>query len=316
MDNQLINMGPETPPPGTTAPGRNWVSRWLSMALIAVGIALLGAAGVMAYLNFVTASNPPPPVGMIEPASPPSLEENPLPVVVEPELPRSASSDAPPTSSPSSASVPLSLLEEADSGVVRSTQEKAPSAGASQSASEPQPEPVLSRAQRDIPSGAPARPKSAQASPAENPPTRIVAPAIDLDAKVIPVGWKQVIQDGKPVSVWEVAEYAAGWHENTSLPGNGGNIVLSGHHNIKGEVFRYIVDLEPGDTITLYADNRPYTYTVESRFVVRDKGMPEEQRRENGRWIGPFPDERVTLVTCWPYTDNTHRVIVIAKPAP
>jgi sortase (surface protein transpeptidase) len=22
----------------------------------------------------------------------------------------------------------------------------------------------------------------------------------------------------------------------------------------------------------------------------------------------------VTLITCWPYTNNTHRVIVIAKP--
>jgi sortase A len=75
------------------------------------------------------------------------------------------------------------------------------------------------------------------------------------------------------------------------------------------------VDLNPGDTLTLYADNRPYTYTVEARFVVPDKGVSEEQRRENARWIGPFPDERLTLVTCWPYTNNTHRVIVVAKPA-
>jgi len=142
-----------------------------------------------------------------------------------------------------------------------------------------------------------------------------VAPAINLDAEVVPVGWKQITKGGKTITVWEVAEYAAGWHQNSSLPGNGGNVVLSGHHNIKGEVFRYLVDLKPGDTVTLYADGRPYTYTVESRFVVRDKGEPEEKRRENARWIGPFPDERVTLVTCWPYTNNTHRVIVVAKPS-
>jgi sortase A len=42
--------------------------------------------------------------------------------------------------------------------------------------------------------------------------------------------------------------------------------------------------------------------------------VSEEKRLENARWIGPFPDERLTLVTCWPYTNNTHRVIVIAKP--
>jgi hypothetical protein len=86
------------------------------------------------------------------------------------------------------------------------------------------------------------------------------------------------------------------------------------HYNIKGEVFRYLVDLEPGNIITLFADGRPYTYTVESRFVAKDKGEPAEVRRENTRWIGPFPAERVTLVTCWPYTNNTHRVMVIAKP--
>jgi hypothetical protein len=44
--------------------------------------------------------------------------------------------------------------------------------------------------------------------------------------------------------------------------GGGGNIVFSKHYNIKGEVFRYLVDLEPGNIITLFDDGRPYTYTV------------------------------------------------------
>jgi sortase A len=140
-----------------------------------------------------------------------------------------------------------------------------------------------------------------------------VAPAINLDSEIVSVGWKQVLQGGKLASVWEVAEYAAGWHQNSALPGGGGNVVLSGHHNVKGEVFRYLVDLNPGDTVTLYADDRPYTYTVESRFVLRDKGISAEKRGENARWIGSFPDERLTLVTCWPYTNNTHRVVVVAK---
>ncbi|NIQ82554.1 MAG: sortase, partial [Anaerolineae bacterium] len=128
----------------------------------------------------------------------------------------------------------------------------------------------------------------------------VVIPAIELDSEVVPLGWKQIVQNGKLTSVWEVAEYAAGWHQNSALPGEVGNVVLSGHHNVKGEVFRYIVDLNPGDTITLYADDRPYTYSVESRFVVRDKGQSAEKRRENARWIGSFSDERLTLVTCWP----------------
>lgn len=151
--------------------------------------------------------------------------------------------------------------------------------------------------------------------PASSPPTRIVAPAIGLDAKVVEVGWETVEKEGRLVTVWEAANYAAGFHKSSAYPGCGGNIVISGHHNIKGEVFRYAVDLEPGDEVLLYVGEVEYRYIVEKNFILREEGVSEEQRRENAKWIGPFPDERLTLVTCWPYTGRTHRVIVIAKPA-
>jgi sortase A len=144
--------------------------------------------------------------------------------------------------------------------------------------------------------------------------SRIVGESIGLDSPVVEVGWKQVMQNSQLTNVWEVAEYAAGWHKNSMLPGQGGNIVLSGHHNIKGKVFRYIVDLEPGAVISLFTGDQRHDYTVVDKFIVKDKGEPEAIRRENAKWVGPFNEERVTLVTCWPYTNNTHRVIVIAKP--
>ena len=144
--------------------------------------------------------------------------------------------------------------------------------------------------------------------------SRIVAESIDLDSPVVEIGWKQIMQNSQLTNVWEVAEYAAGWHKNSLLPGQGGNIVLSGHHNIKGEVFRYIVDLEPGAIISLLTGDQHHDYAVVDKFIVKDKGEPEAVRRENAKWVGPFNEERVTLVTCWPYTNNTHRVIVIAKP--
>jgi len=40
-----------------------------------------------------------------------------------------------------------------------------------------------------------------------------------------------------------------------------------------------------------------------------------EERRENAKWIAPTDYERLTLVSCWPYTTYTHRLIVIAAPA-
>jgi sortase A len=92
---------------------------------------------------------------------------------------------------------------------------------------------------------------------------------------------------------------------------------MSGHHNIKGEIFRYIVDLEPGAIISLYdANQQRHDYYVEDKFIVKDKGEPEVVRRENAKWIGQFNEERLTMITCWPYNNNTHRVIVISKPLP
>jgi sortase A len=150
---------------------------------------------------------------------------------------------------------------------------------------------------------------------ATHPPDRIVAESIGLDAPVVPVGQNVVDVDGQATALWEVAEYAAGWHKGSALPGRVGNIVLSGHHNIKGEVFRHLEHLQEGDKIVLYADGRPYRYVVQLKMIVKEKGEPLAVREENARWIGPFPDERLTLVACWPYTSNTHRVIVVARPA-
>ena len=118
------------------------------------------------------------------------------------------------------------------------------------------------------------------------------------------------------MSVWDVADYAAGFHRGSAYPGHIGNTAISGHHNIKGEVFRYLVDLEPGDEVILYVGEMTYKYAVEEKLILPDKDVSAEQKRANGKWIRYFPDERLTLVTCWPYTNNTHRIIVIAKPLP
>jgi sortase A len=49
---------------------------------------------------------------------------------------------------------------------------------------------------------------------------------------------------------------------------------------------------------------------------VKERGEPVEARRQNARWMNPTEDERLTMITCWPYTSNTHRLIVVAKPVP
>jgi len=151
---------------------------------------------------------------------------------------------------------------------------------------------------------------------AASPPNRIVIPSIEVDAPVVEVGWVVVERDGQLTTEWEVADYAAGFHKGSAYPGNPGNTVLSGHNNIRGKVFRYLSDMSVDDEIILYVDDRNYHYYVESVDILPERYASAAQRTENARLIGYFPDVRLTLVTCWPYTSNTHRVVVIAKPAP
>lgn len=151
--------------------------------------------------------------------------------------------------------------------------------------------------------------------PATAPPTRLVIPAIGVDATVVPVGWHTAEEGGKLVNVWDVADYAVGWHKTSAYPGQGENVVMNGHHNIRGKVFRYLVDLAAGDEVIVYVGEMAYHYRVTEKHIVEEKNAPAEVRERNAQWIAPTGDERVTLVTCWPYTNNTHRVIVVAKPA-
>ena len=142
-------------------------------------------------------------------------------------------------------------------------------------------------------------------------PTRLVIPAIQLDAPIETVGWH--IVDG--VSQWDVPDhFAAGWLMTSATLGRAGNTALTGHHNIDGEVFRNLVKLKPGDRITLYAQGQPFFYEVQSRRILPERGQSDDVRRANARWIQPTDDERITLTTCWPYTSNTHRLIIVAKP--
>ncbi|MBN1935704.1 MAG: sortase [Anaerolineae bacterium] len=158
------------------------------------------------------------------------------------------------------------------------------------------------------PTPTPARP------PAGRPPDRIQVPSINLDATVVEVERTMMVVDGQYVSTWAVADYAAGFHSESVYPGHVGNTVLSGHNNIRGEVFRDLVDVQVGDEVVLYVGEQVYRYRVREKLVLPDRDVSLEQRQENARWIGTFPDERLTLVTCWPYTSNSHRVIVVAFP--
>ena len=294
-----------------------------SSLLIVVGVALL-ATGAWMFVQYQIEASKPPPARILE-VSVTDLTETPTP--------RPSPSPRPTVTIVFATPSPTAVSQLGDTVLlVKPTSTRVPRVSPTPEVTvtpEPSPTPTvveptveptaeaLSLESNPLVVEEPAGAEAVPASPndaAASPITRIVAETIGLDAPVIGVGWVTEDRGGVPTNIWSVADYAAGWHKNTALPGQGGNIVLSGHHNIKGEVFRYTIDLNVGDIITIYLGDQPYKYAVVDKFIVKDKGEPDAIRRENAKWIGPFNEERLTLVTCWPYTNNTHRAIVIARP--
>jgi sortase A len=144
-------------------------------------------------------------------------------------------------------------------------------------------------------------------------PKRIVIPAIDLDAPILPV--KVNYKDGDPAAQWQVpTKRAAGWHNTSALLGEIGNLVLNGHHNIRGRVFERLKDLKAGDLIFVYGDHMEVVYSVAERRLLKERGQKMDVLFKHAKYIQPTTDERLTLVTCWPPSDYSYRLILIARP--
>ncbi|MFQ3632472.1 sortase [Roseiflexus sp.] len=154
-------------------------------------------------------------------------------------------------------------------------------------------------------------------SPAPSQISRILIPSIDVDSKVVEVGWEVQEQNGQQVAVWQVAEYAVGHHRGSANPGEGSNIVLAGHVGGYGKVFRNLINVKEGDMITLFAGGQQYLYVVREHILVHEEGVSPEQQAMNALYIAPTSQEMVTLITCWPDHGPDrfkYRIIVRATP--
>jgi sortase A len=127
------------------------------------------------------------------------------------------------------------------------------------------------------------------ASPAQA--IRIQIPAINIDAPIVQ-------GDG-----WEQLKKGVGQHIGTPNPGENGNIVLSAHNDIFGEIFRELDKLQPGDVVIVYTNQRQYTYVITGTQVV------EPTRVEV---MAPTPNPTVTLISCYPYLIDNQRIVVSA----
>ncbi len=147
-------------------------------------------------------------------------------------------------------------------------------------------------------------------------PVRLFIPDIDLEAPIVPTGWKYIEIGGVKQPIWDVPHRrVAGWHETSAKIGAPGNTVLNGHNTSNGEVFRDLYKLDVGATILIEAeDGATYTYTVTEKLLLPEAGQPVEVRIQNAHYVLPTADERLTLVTCHPYNSLAYRLLIIAHP--
>lgn len=100
----------------------------------------------------------------------------------------------------------------------------------------------------------------------------------------------------------------AGHLQNTSLPvgGESTHSVISAHTAYPGETFfDYLTDMQEGDEFYVHVLDRVLKYEVDIIKVV----LPEET--DDLRVIRG--EDHVTLLTCTPYSINTHRLLVRGK---
>ncbi|MBN1580536.1 MAG: class D sortase [Anaerolineae bacterium] len=140
----------------------------------------------------------------------------------------------------------------------------------------------------------PLNPVPAIAIPTPGPrmPTRLVIPSINVDVPVV---------EGVD---WEQLKKGAGHLIGSANPGERGNCFLAGHNDIYGEILRYLENVKVGEKMIIYAGQQPYTYIVRATRIVDPDDVSI---------MYPTSSPILTVMTCYPYMIDTHRLAVIAE---
>lgn len=121
---------------------------------------------------------------------------------------------------------------------------------------------------------------------------RIQIPSINVDAPIVQ-------GDG-----WEQLKKGVGQYVGSPDPGQDGNVVLSAHNDVYGELFRYLDRLVPGDQVIIYTQQRQYVYIVDRTVLVEPTAV--EVMASSG-------SPTVTLISCYPYLVDKQRIVVFAR---
>lgn len=133
-------------------------------------------------------------------------------------------------------------------------------------------------------------------------PTPSAEQAIRIEIPAINVAAPIVIGDS-----FEQLKQGVGQHLGSANPGDNGNLVLSAHNDVFGQIFRHLDKLSSGDRITVFTNLRAYTYEIDLETL--DTLIVEPTFVQV---MDPTADSTVTLISCYPYLVNSQRIVVRA----
>ncbi|MBM4424477.1 MAG: class D sortase [Chloroflexi bacterium] len=129
-------------------------------------------------------------------------------------------------------------------------------------------------------------------TPSPRQAVRMVIPAINVDHPVVQ-------GDG-----WEQLKRGIAQHLGTADPGQPGNLVVSAHNDIFGEIFRDLDQLQPGDEITVFTQAEKFVYIITATRIVEPTEVSV---------MDATASPTVTLISCYPYLVDTQRIVVFAE---
>ena len=129
-------------------------------------------------------------------------------------------------------------------------------------------------------------------TPGPDQAIRIEIPSLTLDAPVVQ-------GDG-----WDELKKGVAQHIGSANPGESGNVVLSAHNDVYGELFRNLDKLQPGDQVILYSTLKQFVYIVDRTEIVDPTAV--EVMASTG-------SPSVTLISCYPYLVDKQRIVVFAR---
>lgn len=103
---------------------------------------------------------------------------------------------------------------------------------------------------------------------------------------------------------WEQLKKGVGHYIGSANPGQNGNLILSAHNDIFGELFRYLDRLRPGDEINIATKTMEFTYVVTGFRIVEPTEVSV---------LEPSEKSTITLISCYPYLVDTQRIVVFGE---